>query len=251
MFEGRNTHDAIRATIMIDPNKKEREPINASEVCNRAFELIAAKHYGDAEKLLANNMARSDDDTVIALFHSVMGVLFKVQGEYKTAWKHYQRAEKLLPEDPALKIISARLLIGQFAQYAQAIKKAKKVLDLIPGNPAFTHQAYTTMGLAYCKKGDKRKAISMLEKSWGENFDGFITAQNIDFELLEALLKKGWGIETCRDFLGRALVFAEGTGEENFIGLLNRMMNAFRADFSPVEKQKESTTEVTEGEQGN
>ena len=78
---------------MIDPNKKETVPVNTSDVCYRAFELIATKQYADAEKLLASNMARTDDDASIALYHSVMGVLFKVQGEYKTAWKHYQRAD--------------------------------------------------------------------------------------------------------------------------------------------------------------
>ena len=111
---------------MIDPNKKNPLPVAPSEVCYRAFELIAAKQYEDAEKLLALNMSRTDDDAAIALYHSVMGVLFKVQGEFKTAWKHYERAEKLLPDDPAMKIISARLLIEQFAEYDQAIKKAKK-----------------------------------------------------------------------------------------------------------------------------
>ena len=85
---------------MIDPNKKDPIPVNASDVCYRAFELIAAKQYSDAEKLLSGTMSRTDDDAAIALYHSVLGVLFKVQGEYKTAWKHYQRAEKLLPRDP-------------------------------------------------------------------------------------------------------------------------------------------------------
>lgn len=235
---------------MIDPNRKDREKADASDVCRRAFDLMAAKQYGDAERLLANNMARSDDDTSIALFHSVLGVLFKVQGEYKTAWKHYQRAEKLLPRDPALKIISARLLIAQFAEYDQAIKKAKKVLDFLPGNHAFAHQAYTTMGLAYCKKGDKRKAVAMLEKSHDGGFDNFVTAQNIDFELIEALLRKGWGIASCRDFLDAALEFAEKTGEANFIDLLHRMLRAFDADF-PSEAKSEAPKGVPESEEGD
>jgi len=234
------TDSSTKALIMIDPNKKEREELNPSDVCKRAFELIAAKQYGEAEKLLANNMARSDDDAAIALFHSVMGVLFKIQGEYKTAWRHYKRAEKLLPDDPALKIISARLLIDQFAEYGQAIKKAKKVLNLIPDNPVFAHQAHTTMGLAYCKKGDKKKAISMLQKSWGDDFTNFITAQNIDFELVEALLRKGWGLEVCHEYLLKARVFAEATGEDNFITLLDRMLIAFKADYP------ETITEIPE-----
>src|SRR3989338_10057724 len=116
------------------------------------------KRYDEAEKLLVGNMAKTDDESAIALYHSVLGVLFKLQGEYKTAWKHYERAEKLLPNDPALKIISARLLIDQFSECDQAIKKAKKVLRLFPDHPVFAHQAYTTLGLAFVKKGDRAKA---------------------------------------------------------------------------------------------
>ncbi len=235
---------------MIDPNKKERESLNPSDVCNRAFQLIAAKQYSDAEKLLANNMARSDDDASIALYHSVMGVLFKVQGEYKTAWKHYQRAEKLLPEDPALKIISARLLVDQFAEYGQAIKKSKRVLDLIPKNSVFAHQAYTTMGLAYCKKGDKKKAISMLEKSWMNEFEGFVSGQNIDFELVETLLRRGWGATSCHLFLQKARAFVESTDESNYINLLDRMLMAFKADFPNAVEEDLQVPEVKSCEEG-
>ena len=41
-----------------------------------------AKQFADAEKLLAGNMSRTDDDAAIALYHSVLGVLFKMQGFY-------------------------------------------------------------------------------------------------------------------------------------------------------------------------
>lgn len=216
---------------MIDPNKKEQLPINPSEVCYRAFELIKAKQYADAEKLLQGNMARTDDDAAIALYHSVLGVLAKVQGEYKTAWKHYERAEKLLPKDPAIKIITARLLIDQFAEYGLAVRKAKKALELIPGNPVFAHQAHTTMGLALCRKGDRKKAIEMLEASWGDDFRGFVSAKNIDFELIEALLKRGWGLPACRAFLVKAKAFAESMQEESHIDLLARMLDAFDQDY--------------------
>ena len=230
---------------MIDPNKKEPLPVNPSEVCYRAIELMGAKQFADAEKLLAGNMSRTDDDAAIALYHSVLGVLFKMQGEWKTAWKHYERAEKLLPKDPALKIISARLLIDQFAEYGQAIKKAKKVLELIPGNPVFVHQAQTTMGLAYVKKGERRKAIECLEASWGEDFRGFVSAKNIDFELVEALLKRGWGAPSCRAFLLKAKAFAEAAGEESYIKLLERMMDSFDTEFPAAKSALPSDEEVT------
>lgn len=218
---------------MIDPNKKEPLPVSVSEVCYRAFELINTKQYDDAEKLLANNMAHTDDDASVAVYHSVLGVLAKVRGEFKTAWKHYERAEKLLPRDPALKIISARLLIDQFSEYSQAIKRAKKVLEIIPGNPVFVHQAYTTMGLAFCRKGDRNKAVECFRASMGNDFGGFVSAKNIDFELLEALLKRGWGISSCRYFLTKAKAFADQTREEIYVNLLKRMQTAFDQEYAP------------------
>lgn len=232
---------------MIDPNKKEELPINSNEVCYRAFELISAKQYADAEKLLSINMSRTEDKTSLALYHSVLGVLFKVKGEYKTAWRHYQRAEKLMPEDPALKIISARLLIEQFAEFSQAIKKAKKVLQLAKDNPVFAHQAYTTMGLAYCRKGDRKKTIDMLEKSCGNDFEGFVSAKNIDFELIEAALRRGWGENECRIFLNKAADFASRTGEEQYISIFNKMLTAFGKEYHAPETTmaEGSSEEVT------
>ncbi len=242
---------------MRDPNKKENAPVSASDVCLRAFELMAAKQYADAEKLVAGNMSRTDDDASIALYHSVLGVLFKLQGEYKTAWKHYQRAEKLLPDDPALKIISARLLIEQFAEYDQAVRKARKVLEIIPGNPVFAHQAHTTIGLALLKKGDRRKAVEQFVLSWGDDFKGFVSGKNIDFTLLEMLVRRGVGLAECRQFLVKARAFSEETGEEPYIKLMERMLDAFdkenpelaveapRASVPP-----EETVEIAPGETG-
>lgn len=216
---------------MIDPNKKEPLPISPSEVCTRAFELMSSKQFNEAERLLAGNMSKTDDDIAIGLYHSALGVLFKMKGEFKTAWRHYQRAEKLIPKDPALKIISARLLIDQFAEYDQAIKKAKKVLDLAKGIPAFEHQAYTTMGLAWVRRGNRKKATDMLKKSMCKDFKNFISAQNIDFNLVEALLRKGWAEAECRNFLTKAHEFATETGETSFVHLLGRMLEAFESEF--------------------
>lgn len=236
---------------MIDPNKKDPSQINPSDICYRAFELIAAKQYSDAEKLLAASMGRTDDDAAIALYHSVMGVLFKVQGEYKTAWKHYERAEKLLPKDPALKIISARLLIEQFAEYDQAIRKSKKVLDLIPENPVFAHQAYTTMGLAHLKKGDRKKAVSFLVQSMGGKFKGFVSAKNIDLALVEMLIRRNAGLEECRGFLAEALSFAQACGEDLYVKTFAKMLDAFDRENPVIAEgaagaaQPEEVTEVS------
>ncbi len=222
--------------IMIDPNKKEPLPINSNEVCHSAFELIGEKRYDEAEQLLTINMSRTDDDTSIALYHSVLGVISKIRGEYKTAWRHYERAEKLMPEDPAIKTIIARLLISQFSECSQAIKKAKKVLVVAKGNPVFAHQAYTTMGLAYCKQGERTKALDMLQMSWGDDFTGFVTAENIDFELLEIILRREWGEDLCKMFLLKALDFAKNTNEEDYIKLFEKMLDVFNIDYPSNEK---------------
>src|SRR3990167_1522246 len=207
------------------------EIVNPTDVCYRAFELLKLKQFEDAEKLLSNCMAKTNDEVSLGLFHSTLGVLYKMKGEFKNAWRHYERAEKLLPQDPALKIISARLLIDQFAEYTQAIKRAKKVLEILPNNPVFCHQAYITMGLAYCKKGDKQKAIGMLEKSQEKDFEGFITAKNIDFQLVEMLLRKSWGVDSCYRFLNKALAFAKSRKEEPFIDAFQKMLNAFEKEY--------------------
>lgn len=203
------------------------EAINPSDVCYRAFELLKAKQFDDAEKLLLNCLSKATDDVSSGLFHSTLGVLYKMKGEFKNAWRHYERAEKLIPKDPALKLISARLLIDEFAEFDQAIKKAKKILELIPNNPVFRHQAYVTMGLAYTKKGQKKKAIETIAKAMEGDFEGFVTAKNIDFNLCEAVLKKGWAEDVVREFLVKAHKFAEAHKENDWAETIKRMIEAF------------------------
>lgn len=212
---------------MIDPNKKEELPINPSDVCYQAFRLMKSKKYDEAERLLNNNMGKTEDSIATALYHSSLGVLHKLKKDFKVAWRHYERAEKLIPKDPALKIIVARLLIEQFAQYDQAIARAKKVLKLLPNNPVFVHQAYITMGLASLKKRSKKNAIEALEKSMGNNFEGFVSAKNIDFQLVEMLLRNGWGVDGCFRFMNKALAFAKLKKEQEFVAAFEKMLAAF------------------------
>lgn len=200
---------------------------NSNDVCYRAFELMHAKQYEEAEKLLNKSMLDFTDDVNVALLHSSLGVLFKLKGEPKTAWRHYQRAEKLIPNDPALKIIIARLLIEQFNEYDAAIKRAKKVLEIIPDNPVFAHQAYITMGLAYLGKKKFAQAEEMLVKSMEGNFEHFVTSQNIDFHLVEMLLRHELSVEKCREFLVKAVDFARTRSEEDWVVIVERMLEAF------------------------
>lgn len=171
-------------------------------------------------------MGRTEDPVALALYHSAMGVAAKMQAKYKEAWRHYDRAEKLLPTDPALKLISARLMIDQFAQYDSAIKKAKKVLELIPNNRAFTHQAYTIMGLAYAKEGKKKQALEMLRTSIVEDFLGFVTTDNINFVLVEEVARRGWDSALCRQFIEMALARAQEHRENTWVDKLQQILDA-------------------------
>ena len=205
--------------------------VSPSDICHQAFSLMKLKDYSGAEMLVAGHMAKTEDPTALALYHSSLGVLCKIKKNYKAAFKHYERAEKFLPDDPALKIIMARLLIDPFAQYAQAIRRAQKVLEILPNNPVFVHQAYITMGLSYAKKGERKKSIQMLEKSWGNSFEGFVTSKNIDFSLLEVLLKKEWGLPLCGQFLSKALAFAKDKKEEDYVKVYQTMLDTFERTY--------------------
>ena len=178
---------------------------------------MSARNFDAAEAELnagAAESAEAQDKVMEALFYSTLGVLYKLKKDFKTAWRFYDKAEKILPEDPALKLISARLLVEVFGQLDTAIKKAEKVLKIAKYDRPFVHQAYATLGLAYLKKGDKKRALECLNEAMAENFEGIISAGNIDLKLLEALARKNLGREESRNYLEKALAFAKKTGEE-------------------------------------
>lgn len=200
--------------------------INPQTVCYRAFELMRDRQFEAAAQLLSNCLTKTADPVAIGLFHSALGVSAKLRGQGKEALRHYQRAEKLLPDDPALKLITARLLSQEFAQYGQAIKRCQKARALVPKNPVVRHHAHTVEGLAYVAQGKKRQAVAQLEASMAEEFHGFVTTKNLDFELVEACLKRGWDRPRCRVFLERAHAFAGSVHEAEWVGVLTRMLQA-------------------------
>lgn len=201
-----------------------------SERLYKAFDLMSAKDFGGAEQELNAGLAEAEaqeDRVLTALFYSTLGVLFKIKKEFAKAWKFYERAEKLLPEDPALKLISARLLIDVFGQFDTAIRRCQKVLEISRSDPPFLHQARVTMGTAYLKKGERAKAIQCLVDAMEDDFGGLVSAANIDLKLLEALLRKKNGLTECKTYLEKALGFAQGKKEDKYVELLRRLLEAF------------------------
>jgi len=201
-----------------------------SERLYRAFDFMAAKDLDSAEIELTTGLDEAEsqkDDALIALFYSSLGVLFKIKKDFKKAWKFYEKAEKLLPHDPALKLISARLLIDVFGQFDSAIRRCKKVLELAENDPPFRHQAYATMGMAELRKGDRSKSIQCLMEAMDGEFDGLVSASNVDLKLTESLLRKKTGLKECLDYLETALEFSKTTKEERYVDLLTRLIEAF------------------------
>lgn len=198
----------------------------------KAFELLNQKKLDEAEKLLVkglNEAKAANDPLLTGLFYSAHGILYKLKKDFRKAWKFYEQAEKLIPDDPALKIISSRLLVDYFGQYDTAIRKMNKVIEKVGDDLTFLHSAYGIQGLSYLKKGNKKKALECLEKSIGDNFKGLQSAANLDFRLVEALMKKKTELKSCRSFIEKALAFAKQTKERQHERILKRLLDEFPA----------------------
>lgn len=195
-----------------------------------AFQKMKAKDFDGASRLLQEGLQKSEEEknvTQTALFLSSLGVLSKMRGEYKEAWRCYQKAEKLMPGDPSLKIIMAKLLIDQFAQYDNAIKKLKEVLKIARGCGSFEHQAHASMAMAYLKKGEKKKAVEMLDHAMVDDFNNVSSVENLNFEVIEAFLARNFEVERCRSFVEKALKLARARRETKPVQFLEKLMESF------------------------
>lgn len=195
-----------------------------------AFRKMKEKDYPAAEKLLQEGLKKVEEEkngTHRALFYSSLGVLAKVRGDFKEAWRCYEKAEKLMPDDPSLKIIAAKLLMDQFSQYDMAIKKLKQVLKLASGSGTFMHQAHAVMSVAYLKKGDKKKAVEMLDLAMERDFSNVTSAHHLNFEVIEAFLSRNLEVERCRHYVQKALDLAKARGEQKPARFLTKLLESF------------------------
>lgn len=172
------------------------------------------------------------DPVTLAVHHSVYGVYYKLTKEFRKSWKHYEKAEKLMPEDPSLKLISSRLLLEYFGQNEIVIKKLTKLLENSGLEPSYRHQAFIVMGGAYLKKGLLLKAEGCLQESMKDDFRGLQTAANLDFSLVEAHLKKKQGLEVCKKFLEKAHAFCKKTKEPHYEKIISRLLKLFPINVS-------------------
>lgn len=196
----------------------------------QAFELIHRKKLPEAEALLTQGLKEAEaarDLTLIGLYYSAFGVLYKIKKDYRKAWKYYEKAEKNIPDDPALKIISARLLVDYFGQYDTVIRKMEKVLSQVKESFPLVHEVYNIQGLAYLKKGNKKQALECLKASRGDDFKGLQTAANFDFRLLQELVRKKIDLNYCHEYLKAAQNYVQGTREVPYQKMISRLLENF------------------------
>lgn len=200
-----------------------------SREIHQAFSRMKVKDYEGAEKILQEGLQRLADKNPAetALYHSTLGVLSKLKGDAQEAWRHYEHAERLLPDDPSLKIITAKLLIDRFAQYDTAIKKLKEALKHAKGAPSFEHQAHATMAIAHLKKGEKKKAVAMFDLSVGNDFEGVSSAENLNFEVIEAFLSRNFEVDRCKSYIQKSLSLAKRLNEERPVQFLTKLLASF------------------------
>lgn len=196
---------------------------------------MSAKDYEGAEACFQKGLQEAQaagDKTLEALFCSTLGMLCRTVKDFRQASKYYDKAEKLLPEEPSLKIISSRLILDVFGQYDTAIKRCQKALELAKDNPNFRHHARTTMGMAYLKSGQKEKALDCFKETFEKDLNELANAGQMDLLFLEQLVKKKLGLKEVGAYLEKGLEMAESQEEEGLSQLFKKLHEAFREGFS-------------------
>lgn len=196
------------------------------------FKLLSQKKFTEVQDQLYPLLKQAEDsknENNLGLVYSIFGMYYRARKEYKKAWKSYEFAEKLIPNDPSIKLISTRLLIEQFAQYDLALKRIQKIKELVGTDFTFLHKAYTLEGLAYLKQGDPFQAVESFKKSMGNHFEGLQTSYNLDLKLVEAFMKKKIEPQLCKTFLEEALLFSKKKREKVYEKVIEKLI----ANFPP------------------
>lgn len=182
----------------------------------QAFAKMKQQEFDEAQALLETGYDRavqSDNQPVQGVYLSAQGLLLKLKGDFKKAYKIYQQAEKLLKDDPSIKIITATLLIDQFKQFDTAVKKLDKVLQNQP-DPGVEHHALSLKARALHGLGKKKLAKECFEKLVAMDFDHLGFAANLDFQTAQFFVGKAFETDLVKDYLKKSLALAQEKNEK-------------------------------------
>jgi len=193
-----------------------------------SLRLVQEHNYGGAEKALQDGIdSGSAEGEELAVLYSTLGMIQKKQGKLQEAWNSYQLAERTVEDDPVLKVLTSRFLLNELGRYDDAIKRAKLILKTAKDVPSLRHQAYAIIGLAYLRKGQQRKAIEMLDKAMENHFTGMTSADNIDFNLVEGLVREQIAVDKCQDYIRAACEFARSKREFKAMTIFQQILDSF------------------------
>lgn len=204
------------------------DPIIDDKDLYLAFRLMKTKDFAGAETRLKEGIAKArlqNNPTSEGLYLSAMGVLFKLKRDFKESYKYYQQAERLLPDDNSVKIISATLLIQEFKQHDTAIRKLKKVLESAPGDVAIRHHALALLGIAYLATAKKNQAKEILEEVLRQDFGKLTSSAYVNYKFPEICVAKNFETDLCLEYLRKASALADLRKESGYKHVISQLIS--------------------------
>lgn len=212
-------------TDSVDENIFSEDP--ELKIC---FQWMKEKKYDQAQIKIEEKMkfaqAHADKNSEGILL-SMLGMLYKLKLDVKTSYKYYQLAEKCLPDDATLAMISARLLVEEFNQCETALRKIDKIILNTTHDPVMQHHALALKALAYFKMGKKPKAKEALQSLIEYDFSLLRSSSNVDYKTCESFLAKGFEVGLCLQYLEKCLQLAIQLKEKTMQKVLSRLIDIF------------------------
>lgn len=201
-----------------------------------SFRLMKAKDYDGAEEHLKcglNKAKENQNQALEGVYLSSLGVLEKLRKDYKKSYQYYQKAEKRLPDDHSLKIITASLLIYEFHQFETALRKLDKITSDANCDPSVWHHAKSLIAIASFLSGQKKKATEILKDVINQDFNQLRSASNLNYKVPEFFLQKNFETELCQSFLNKALQLAKSKNETVYQSVISDLLYQIQAHSTP------------------
>ncbi len=211
---------------MNDNDASKDPPVNELNLY-QAFRLMKLKNFDAAKELIRRSLKEAHDHNNIeteALYHSALGLLYKLTGDYKKAYKSYQHAEQLLPDDLSLKILTSILLVEEFHQYETAVRKLEKIYLTKLSDPAIAHHTATTLAISYFHLGKKEKAKQLFKQILLLDFNLLRFVPNVDFKMVSLFISKNFELGLCETFLEQALLLATKTNDPTYSAVIQQLL---------------------------